>query len=445
MNQLPVIKPNDIYAADFAYIPQESMERHRRIALIFLAVLIFGFGLAAAVVPIGGAVIGTGQLGVESKIKRIAHPTGGIISDIRVRDGDKVKRGQILMRLDTSVSGVNADLSGQSVDQLLAQRARLEAERDGIGNISFPAELTRRADSSARAAMASQSRIFQIKAGEQAGLRAQLNDRIRQLNQQIAGFNSQISALEQQQALLKPERAGVRELWEKDLVTLNRLNQLERTSVDMDGQIASLRASIAQTQARISETREQMIGISQTQRTQAGNELTQVIAALNEQQVRSVSASDQFERSVIRAPYNGLVDKLAFSANGDVIEPAQTIMEIVPDNDELVVEAAIGPADIDRVAKGQKARVRLSAFNQQTTPEINGVVSFVSAERMTNQQTGASFYRVRVTLNADEVKREKLELLPGMPAETFISTGSRSMLSYVTKPLRDQLSRAFRD
>lgn len=445
MNQLPAVQSSDIYRSEFAYMPQESMERHGRIALIIMAVLVFGFGLAAAVIPIGGAVIGSGQLGVESRIKRIAHPTGGVISQIRVRDGDKVKQGQILMRLDTTVSGVNADLSGQSVDQLLAQRARLEAERDGRSTIQWPRELLNRNDASAREAMASQLRVFQIKAGEQSGLRAQLNERISQLRQQIAGFNSQIRALEQQQVLLKPERDGVRELWEKELVTLNRLNQLERTSVDMDGQIASLRASIAQTQARISETSEQMIGLSQTQRTQASSELTQVTAALNDEQVRSVSAADQFERSVIRAPYDGVVDKLAFAAVGDVVQPAQTIMEIVPSSDELVVEAAISPADIDRVSQGQKARLRLSALNQQTTPEINGTVSFVSAERTTNQETGASYYRVRVTLNEAEVRKLDVDLVPGMPAEAFISTGSRSMLSYVTKPLRDQLSRAFRD
>lgn len=445
MNQLPAIQSTDIYRAEFAYLPQESMARHRRVALIIMAVLVFGFGLAAAIVPIGGAVIGSGQLGVESRIKRIAHPTGGVISSISVRDGDRVKKGQILMRLDTSVSSVSADLSGQSVDQLLAQRARLEAERDGRSTISWPKELLERNDASAREAMATQLQVFQIKAREQSGLRAQLNERIGQLNQQIAGYNSQIRALEQQQVLLKPEREGVRELWEQDLVTLNRLNQLERTAVDMDGQMASLRASIAQTQARISETREQMIGLSQTQRTQAGSELTQVMAALNDEQVRSVSAADQFERSVIRAPYNGVVDKLAFAAVGDVVQPAQTIMEIVPDSDELVVEAAISPADIDRVSKGQKARLHLSALNAQTTPEVGGVVSFVSAERTTNQETGASYYRVRVTMNEAEVRDLDVDLVAGMPVETFISTGSRSMLSYVTKPLRDQLSRAFRD
>lgn len=445
MNQLPVIDVSNAHLVVADYDPHVSMRRHRGYALAFLAILIFGFGLAAAVVPIGGAVIGSGQLGVESRIKRIAHPSGGIISEIRVKDGDRVRRGQILMRLDTAVSGINADLSGQSVEQLLAQRARLEAERDGLSTIRFPSELTGSSNASARLAMADQWRIFQTKGREQGGLRAQLNDRINQLSQQISGYQSQIHALQQQQVLLKPEREGVRELWEKDLVTINRLNQLERTSVDMDGSIASLQAQIAQTQARISETREQIIGLAQTQRTQAGAELTQVVSALNEEQVRNASANDQFERSIIRAPYNGVVDKLAFSTLGDVITPAETIMEIVPDSDDLVVEAAISPMDIDRVRRGQRARLRLSAFNQQTTPEINGTVSFVSAERTSNKDTGASFYRVRVTLDEKEVKQAKLQLRPGMPVEAFIATGSRSMLSYITKPLRDQLSRAFRD
>lgn len=428
------------------YDPGTAMRSRMRTAMIALAVLLFGFGAAAAFVPIGGAVVGTGQIGVESRIKRVAHPVGGIISEILVENGDRVRRGQILMRLDDTVTGTDADLSALTVDQLLAQRARLEAERLGAASINFPAELRSRGDAAARQAMADEARLFAIRRSEASGMLAQLSSRVRQYQNQIGGYQAQISALRQQQALLEPERAGVRELWEQDLVTINRLNQLERTSVDLEGNIAALNATIAQTQARITEAREQMIQLADTRRSDAGAQLAALNAQLNEQQVRRVSAGDVQDRSTIRAPHNGTVDKLTFTTIGDVIRPAETIMEIVPDNDRLIVEAAISPADIDQVRTGQRARVRLSAFSMTTTPEIEGRVIFVAPERTTDRESGASFYAVRIEMDEGALSRERqIELRPGMPAEIFIETGSRSMLSYLTKPLRDQLARAFRD
>lgn len=444
MNQLPAIRTADAYALPDYYTPEESIKRHSRIALIAMAILVFGFGLAAAIIPIGGAVIGSGQFGVESRVKRIAHPSGGVISEIRVRDGDVVKKGQVLIRLDTTVSGVSADLSSQTVEQLLAQQARLTAERDEMARIPFSGELTSASNESARAAMMAQARLFELKRREHSGIRAQLRERVSQLNQQISGYQAQIAALRQQQVLLKPEREGVRDLWEQDLVTINRLNQLERSAVDIDGQIASLNAQIAQTQARISETREQDIQLQQQWRSEAATELAQVTAALNEQQVKSASAGDMYERSLIRAPYDGVIDKLAFATIGGVIQPAETIMEIVPVTDRMVVEAAISPSDVDRVHVGQEARIKITTFNEQSAPDLNAKVSFVAAERTTNPDNGASFYRVKIEVDSEAVKREGLEIKPGMPAEAFISTGSRTMLSYITRPLREQFDRAFR-
>jgi HlyD family secretion protein len=428
------------------YDPEQAIRSKLRLSLIAIGVLVFGFGSAAAFVPIGGAVVGSGQVGVESRIKRIAHPTGGIIAELYVRTGDHVNKGDILMRLDDTVSGADAALTGLSVDQMMAQRARLEAERLGTGSINFPAELLRSKDAGARKAMADEQKLFAIKRGEFGGIQAQLNARIGQYRQQIAGYNAQINALQQQTALIEPERKGVKELWDKDLVTISRLNQLERTQVDMQGNMAALRAQIAQTEARITEAREQMIQLGETRRSEAGTQLATVNSTLNQQQVRSVSAGDTQERSVIRAPYSGTVDKLAFATIGDVIRPAETIMEIVPDNDKMVVETAVSPADIDQLRTGQTARIRFSAFNTTNTPEIRGRVMVVAPERTTDQQSKQSFYALRVEIDQAELaKQPDMKLVPGMPAEVFIETGNRSMLSYITKPLRDQFARAFRD
>lgn len=433
-NQLPIVDP------------QLALKRYLRIGLITVGALIFGlFGLAAAV-DITGAVIAPGQVSVESKVKKIAHPTGGVIAEVYVRDGARVKAGDALMRLDTTVSGVSASVSSEGLVQLLARRARLEAERDGRPYPVYPAQLLRSSDPAARQAMAEETRLFRLKQQSRAGLHAQLRDRVRQMEQQIGGYQGQISANSRQSELIKPELEGVRGLWEKKLVTINKLNALERTAVDLDASSSSLGANIAQTRARISEIREQAIQVDQEARSSAGTELAEVVTALNDQQVRQVSTGDTMDRSIIRAPYNGVVDKLAFSTIGGVVPPAETIMEIVPDSDELVAEAKVNPADVDQLRIGQPSMLRFSAFSLQTTPEIQGRLTHISAEAAVDERQGFSFYTVRLEVDPNELRKlGGLKLVPGMPVEAYIQTGERSLLSYITKPLRDQFSRSFRE
>lgn len=407
-----------------------------------LFLLIF---VLAAFIPIGGAVLGSGTVGVESRVKRIAHPFGGVIAAILVTNGEHVERGQLLMRLDDRVTGADATYSSLTVEQLLAQRARLEAERLGSGAITFPPELTGAGTASARQAMADEQRLFRMRAAEEGQMRAQLSARVAQLNAEIVSIRAQIASLRQQRALIEPERKGVQELYDKDLVTINRLNQMERSAAEIDGRIASLNAQIAQTLSQITETQERAIQLGQTRRVEAGTELARVMTALNEQRVRSISAGDQQNRSEIRAPYSGTVEKIAFAAIGEVVRPAEAIMEIVPDADQMVVEVAISPADVDQVRKRQTARIRFSAFNLAATPEIGGMVTYVATDRTENAESRQSFYMVRVEIDQEVVRREGLKLRSGMPAEVHIETGNRSMLSYITKPLRDQFARAFRD
>lgn len=399
----------------------------------------------AAVVPIGGAVIGGGQVTVESRIKRIAHPTGGVIKQILVRNGQHVVQGQMLLRFDDQVTGADARFSSLTVEQLLAQKARLEAERLGQGTIAFPAELTRAQTDSARKAMADEQHLFTMRQTEEADMKSQLAARITQYGEEIHGLEAQIAALRAQRKLIEPERQGVRDLWDKQLVTISRLNQLERTAVDMDGSIASLEAQIAQARAKITEAQEQSIQLSQTRRVDAGNNLNQIDATLNQQQLRSVSASDSQARSDVRAPYTGTIEKIAFAAVGDVVRPAEPIMEIVPDRDTMVVEAMISPADIDQVTTHQTARVRFSSFNRAATPEITGKVVYVATDRTENAEAHQAYYIVRIEIDQAALAREHLDLRSGMPAEVYIETGDRPLISYLTKPLRDQFVRAFRD
>ncbi|MCE7796308.1 HlyD family type I secretion periplasmic adaptor subunit [Sphingobium sufflavum] len=428
-----------------APVPAPGAERRQRATLIALALLILCFGVGGSLIPIGGAVIGSGQVGVQSRVKKIAHPTGGVLTEILVENGQKVRKGQILLRFDDTVSRADATYSSLSVDQLLARRARLEAEQSGASAIAFPVEL-RRNDAATQRAMADEEKLFRIKRGEQAGLSAQLSARIQQTMQQIRGYQAEIGSVEKQRRLIEPERRGVQDLWRQDLVTIGRVNELERSAASLQGNVGSLQAAIAQAQARITEAREQIIQLGQSSRAEAGTELSRVNDTLNQQQVRSVSAVDARERSVVRAPYDGVVDKLAVSTIGGVVRPAEVIMEIVPDSDQMLVEGAIQPSDIDQVQVGQRARIRFTAFNSPATPEITGRVTFVAPDRSSDPESRVSYYPVRVAIDAADIRKyPELVLKPGMPADVFIETGQRSMLSYLTKPLRDQFARAFRD
>lgn len=425
-------------------VEQIEQGANPRRALLIGGGLLLVLFLLAALVPIGGAVIASGQVGVESRVKRIAHPTGGIIAEIPVENGQAVEAGQLLMRLEDIVSGAEAEFSSLSVEQLLAQRARLQAEQNGADRLIFPPALTSSDTPSAAQAMRQEASLFTTRQSEQRQIRAQLQARITQFDEQIRGYLAQISALERQAELIGPELEGVRDLWERDLVTIGRLNELERTAANIDGNIASLRANIAQSNARISETREQLIQLNQTRRIEAAVQLDGVNAALNDQQVRSVSAGDRLENSEIRAPYAGTVEKLAYTTIGDVVRAAEPIMEIVPEGELTVIEAMASPADVDQLAAGQSARIRFTAFSYSATPEIPGTVTYVATDRSTDQATGMPFFTVRIAIDLAEVETEGLELRSGMPAEVFISTGSRTLLSYLTRPLRDQFERSFR-
>jgi HlyD family type I secretion membrane fusion protein len=442
MYHAPLALPSDESAV--ARIDRRLQRRLLR-AMLAVAFLVFGlFGLAAFV-NISGSVVSSGEVKVDSNVKRVAHSAGGIVAEILVRNGDRVRAGQPLVILDTRVAGVSASMSRQGVLQLLAQRARLEAEVNGQAYIAFPSALTASTDPVARAAMSDEQRQFALQRQERGATAAQLQERISQLEEQINGYQRQALAIKQQEALIGPELQGLRVLWKDKLVTISRLNQLERTAVDLKGTAGSLQANIAQSRARISETREQMIQVTQTARKEAGRQLAEVSARLNEQQVRDVNADETVNRAVIRAPVDGIVDKLALATIGGAVQPFETIAEIVPVGDAMVVEAIVSISDIDRIFVGQSVRIVFSAFNAQITPEVPGTVSWVSAEKTSDERTGLSYYKVRVAFDKTALKRAKIpQLVPGMPAETFIQTGDRSMLSYITKPLRDQMQRAFR-
>lgn len=424
----------------------ERLRKRTRRAFGLIGLLFIGFFGLGAILQVGGAVVGSGDVTVDSSVKTISHASGGILRELLVHDGDHVAEGQILMRFDTAVSQVGSQSATESLGQLLARRARLQAEREGLPVIAFPAELTASKDPDAPDLMRREQRLFELRRTERAGTLGLLNQRIQQYESEIQSYQAQIAATERQMALIEPELTGLRELHDKQLVTLNRVNTMERAAVQLEGSRAALQSNIAEARAHISETREQMLNVDKTMRSDAATQLGELAVQINEQQLRVATADDTVARSEIRAPQSGTVDKIAFTTVGSAVPPAQPILQIVPDRDVLIVEARVRPQDVDQIHAGQHARVVFSGFERQTTPDIPGTLIFVSPELTQDQRSGASFYRVKIRLDAAAMARApQIALKAGMPAEVYISTEGRSILSFLLKPLFDQFRHAFRE
>ncbi|QPF86526.1 HlyD family type I secretion periplasmic adaptor subunit [Bradyrhizobium genosp. L] len=426
-----------------------AIGRYLAVGMALVALVVFGIGGWATTAELSSAVIAPGVIVVDSSVKKVQHLTGGVVGELRVRDGDRVRAGDILVRLDETQTRAAASIVTKNVDELLARQARLETERDNLTEISFPSNLLDRArdpSSDAGRAVAAERSLFDLRRQSRDGQKSQLKERSVQLQEEIKGYQGQLEAKAKEVDFVQKELGGVRSLWEKNLVPISRLTALERDAARIEGERSQLTGMIAQARGKIAEIQLQIIQIEQDLRTEVGKDLVETRSKISELSDRKVAAVDQLNRTEIRAPQNGIVHQLSVHTVGGVIAPGEQIMLIVPDADVLAVEVKIAPQDIDHVHVGQPAILRLSAFNQRTTPEITGGVSVVSPDLTQDQRTGTSFYMARIALRPEEL--EKLggaKLIPGMPADAFIQTGGRTALSYLIKPLRDQAARALKE
>jgi HlyD family secretion protein len=426
---------------------QQSIRKHLMAGLTLVGVLAFGLGGWASTAEISGALIAPGQIVVESNVKKVQHPTGGVVGEVRAQDGDIVKAGDIVVRLDDTVTKASLAIGTKNLDALFARAARLEAEQRGLDGIIFPEQLLDRTnDPDVYALMKSEMKLFDVRVTGRAGQKAQLRERITQLNEEIAGLTAQETAKDQEIALVEKELEGVRQLYDQHLVQISRLTTLERDAARLNGERAQYIASRAQAKGKIAETELQIIQIDKDMVSEVSKDLREAKDKIGEFVERKVTAEDQLRRIDIRAPQDGIVEQSTVHTVGGVVTAGDTIMLIVPQKDDLQVEAKVNPHDIDKLQVGQKTLLRLSAFNQRTTPELNGVVNRVSPDVTTDQRTGQSYYTIRVAMPPEEIARlGDVKLIPGMPVEAFVQTGDRTMLSYLMKPLQDQLMRAFRE
>ncbi|MGL4240355.1 MAG: HlyD family type I secretion periplasmic adaptor subunit [Beijerinckiaceae bacterium] len=413
------------------------------------AVALFGgtLGLWAATSPLAGAVVASGQFVVDSNVKKVQHQQGGIVADLKVRDGDRVKAGDMLVRLDETITRANQQIVVKQLDELYARKARLEAERDGRPEVETPADLAERlALPEVQKALQDERRLFETRGSQRAGQKGQLAQRIDQLREEISGIDAQIASRDQQLGFLKTELNGVRDLFKRNLVPITRVMPLERETSNITGQRGQLVASRAQTEGKISEIRLQLLQIDIELQTEAVKELRDIQAKTAELNERRIAAEDQLRRMDIRAPIDGVVHQLNVHTVGGVITPAEPVMLVVPEGGLLEVEARVSPTDVDQLHAGQPATVKVMAGNQRTTPELSGAVSRVSADVTKDQQTGVTYYTVRITLPDSEKKKlGDLTIMPGMLAESYIRTAERTPFQYLMKPLTDQFQRAFRE
>jgi HlyD family secretion protein len=423
-----------------------SIRLHLIVGLTVVLVLAGGLGGWASTAQISGALIAPGAIVVESNVKKVQHPTGGVVGELLAHDGDLVKAGDVVVRLDDTVTKASLAIVTKNLDGLLARGARLEAEQRGLDKIVFPKALLDRADDpDVKNVMASETKLFEVRTTGRTGQKAQLRERITQLNEEIAGLAAQEKAKDQEIALVEKELVGVSSLYDQHLVQMSRLTTLQRDAARLNGERAQFVAARAQAKGKITETELQIIQVDKDLVSDVSKDLRETNDKIGEFVERKVTAEDQLRRTDIRAPQDGMVLQSTVHTVGGVITAGDAIMMIVPQSDDLQVEAKVNPQDIDKLQIGQKTLLRLSAFNQRTTPELNGLVTRVSPDVTTEQRTGQSYYTIRVSMPPEEIARlGDVKLIPGMPVEAFVQTGNRTMLSYLIKPLHDQLMRAFR-
>jgi len=415
----------------------------RVLAGVALGFLLFaGAGGWAATTQLRGAIIASGVIKVDRNLKSIQHRDGGIVSEIAVKEGDIVTKGQIMLRLDDAQTRAELSIVKTQLVELAGRQARLIAERENQDEITFEPNF-----STEFALISSgERRLFDGNRRNRQNQKQQLQYGISQLEEELKGLIAQYDAKDDELDLVRTEHHKIKGLAEKKLIDTSRKYIIDRELAKLTGESGEIHANIARSRARMSEIQVQIIAIDEAARTEAQRELSVVEPKLSELRERRIAVEDRLARTDIRAPLSGTVNELFVHTIGGVITPAEKLVTLVPADAALKIEARLSPTDIDQVSIGQEARMRFSAFNQRATPELDGNIAYISAATSTDPATGQIFYLADVAVPATEIAKLGVnKLLPGMPVEVFVSTEERTAISFLAKPLTDQFNRAFRE
>jgi HlyD family secretion protein len=403
--------------------------------------------LLFSLINIAGAVVAPGSVSVEGNYKTIQHLDGGIISKILVKNGDRVRSGDILVRLDDTQVKASLAVTRAKLQDVQIQQMRLEAERDGKGTFQLPESLTKQAaDGQVRQILDAQQALFTARRQARRGEQSVLTQRYEQLLSELAGLELQLAARSKEVTLNSRELASVMPLYERGFVNQQRLGPLQREQVRLEGEIGRLRGDISKAKGGVAEAELKLAQSDKEFISQVLDELRKVQAQVRELDEQRIALQDKLNRIEIRAPRPGLVHALAVTTEGGVITPASQIAQVIPEGERFIVEARLQPGDIDKVRGGQAASVRFPSLNAKTTPRLEGYVTTVSPAQIADQQ-GRTYFTAQIELSAEEIAKigKEHQLVPGMPAEVYIETRARSILSYLVKPLVDAVTPLFRD
>ena len=422
---------------------ETSAQRPRFIGVVIVTITFGFFGLWSLVAPLQSAALAPGKVMVKGSRKNIEHLEGGIVAELPVRDGDLVAAGDLLVLLDDTQPRAQLEMAMGQYYAVKARESRLQAERDGIDVVNYPTSIFDSQDPRAADAVQSQNQVFVASRNARLGEMSVLRQRMSSLSEQIKGTEMLKKGKQKLLVSYREEIKDFSELLEEGFADKQRLRELGRSLARTEGELAENISTIAQLKLRVGETQLEILQLEKDFHTAVVDQLGNVQIEVYDLEERIRAAADRAERTAIRSPADGVVVGRAVTTIGEVVSPGETLMFIVPQSGELIVEARVNISDIDRVHTGQSADIRFSAFKSSTTPVMDGIVSSVSADALVDDQMGTSYYLARVELTSEGYEMlADLVLVPGMPAEVLINTGSRTLFQYLTQPIRNAFARS---
>lgn len=417
------------------------------LGLVIIALFFGGFGYWAATVPISGAAVASGVVAASGLNQEVNHLEGGIISTILISEGDKVQQGQSLLELDNTRVQAERDRIAGNLLSLVVKEKRALAERDGATSLSFDENILQQAKTeNDKDLLLQQVREFEERLSRHQSDLKVLDQQGNSVEEEISGLKVQLQSEEAKLLVIEDELAQKKSLLDRGLTPRSKYNALQREQSDSQGRIGQLKANIAQRKTSTLEIEQRRNGFEAKRREEASSQINTTRGQIEDLQEQLRAREDVLNRIVIRSPADGIIVKISKNTVGSVIRPGETILEILPTTDELIIEARLAPQDIDVVRLGQKANVRFSALNTRTTPEVEAEVVYVSADRLIDQDTRAPYYLARMQLAEDlpqEISRDNI--FAGMPVDTFIQTGERTFFQYLIRPITDSFQKAFRE